>query len=40
MMSNNIRGLESRKASLEDILETNNVDIFCVQEVNKKILKV
>ena len=35
-MSNNIRGLVSKKASLEDILETNNVDICCVQEVNNK----
>ena len=36
IMSNNIRGLASKKASLEDILETNNVDICCVQEVNNK----
>ena len=36
IMSNNIRGLVSKKASLEDILETNNVDICCVQEVNNK----
>ena len=35
-MSNNIRGLASKKASLEDILETNDVDICCVQEVNNK----
>ena len=36
IMSNNIRGLGGKKASLEDILETNNVDICCVQEVNNK----
>ena len=36
IMSNNIRGLGSRKASLEDILETNDIDICCVQEVNNK----
>ena len=31
ILSNNIRGLASKKASLEDILETNDVDICCVQ---------
>ena len=36
ILSHNIRGLASRKVSLEDILETNNVDICCVQEVNNK----
>ena len=36
IISHNIRGLASRKVSLEDILETNNVDICCVQEVNNK----
>ena len=36
IISHNIRGLASRKVSLEDILETNSVDICCVQEVNNK----
>ena len=36
IMSNNIRGIGGRKASLEDILETNDIDICCVQEVNNK----
>ena len=36
IISHNIRGLGGRKVSLEDILETNNVDICCVQEVNNK----
>ena len=36
IISHNIRGLASRKVSLEDILETNNIDICCVQEVNNK----
>ena len=36
IVSHNIRGLGSRKASLEDILETNDIDICCVQEVNNK----
>ena len=31
IISHNIRGLASRKVSLEDILETNNVDMWCTR---------
>ena len=36
IMSSNIRGLGSKKSSLEDILESQAVDICCIQEVNNK----
>ena len=36
IMSSNIRGLGNKKSSLEDILESQAVDICCIQEVNNK----
>ena len=36
IISNKINRLGSKKASLEDIIDTNNINIFCVQEVNIK----
>ena len=36
IMSNNIRGLGSKKSSLEDILESQTIDICCIQEVNNR----
>ena len=36
IVSNNIRGLGNKKSSLEDILESQAVDICVIQEVNNK----